>query len=246
MTFRFFETMPRIIGHRGAKGLAPENTLASFKAAADTGTKSVEIDVTATKDDKLVIHHDMSLKRCTNGEGLVLLENLDDLRELDAGSWFSSDFAGEKIPTLEEALISIHEQGMSLNLEIKPTDGWQIPTTVLVADGLRSTSAQDLPILISSFNEDCLTVAKDLLPEYPRGYLTDAIPPDWERRMNVTGSSSFHLYHPFVTKESVRDIQSAGYKFLVYTVNDVDDAKRFLDWGVDAIITDFPDRMLAL
>ncbi|MFT6558637.1 glycerophosphodiester phosphodiesterase family protein [Sneathiella sp.] len=239
----FFDTMPRIIGHRGAKGLAPENTLASFKAAASAGAKSIEIDVTVTKDDKTVIHHDTNLNRCTNGDGPVLLNNFEAVRALDAGSWFAPEFSAEKIPTLAEALELTSELGMSLNLEVKPVDGWQIPTADIVGQQLKDDLPKDYPMLISSFSEEALVRTGHYVPHIPLGYLTDAIPPDWERRLIDTGAASLHVYHPFVTREIVQKVQAAGYKFLVYTVNDEDTATRLLDWNVDAIITDFPDRL---
>ncbi len=246
MTSAFFDTMPRVIGHRGAKGLAPENTLSSFRKAAEVGTKSVEIDVTVTRDNKTIIHHDLSLNRCTSGSGPLLLQDLATLRELDAGSWFGNDWAGEKLPTLSEALTCIHELDMSLNLEIKPVDGWQVPTAQRVGQQLQEELPTGLPLLISSFNEECLTEVHTYVPDIPLGYLTDAIPPDWQARLEKTGSASLHVYDPFVTKDAIRSVQEAGYKFLVYTVNETDRARQLLDWGVDAVITDFPNRLLPL
>jgi len=246
MTAPFFETMPKIIGHRGARGLAPENTLASFKAAADAGAKSVEIDVTVTRDEKTVIHHDMDVARCTDGDGPILLKSLEEVRNLDAGSWYSEQHTGEKIPTLSEALLSMKQLGMSLNLEIKPTDGWQIPTAEIVGRQLHQELQEDFPILLSSFNIEALVTVGKFVPSAPLGYLTEAIPPDWEKRMHESGAASFHCQGHFVTKDIVNAIQKAGYKFVVYTVNDLEYAKQLLSWNVDAIITDYPDKLLPL
>ncbi|MEP3246541.1 MAG: glycerophosphoryl diester phosphodiesterase [Sneathiella sp.] len=246
MTSAFFETMPRIIGHRGAKGLAPENTLSSFRKAAEVGAKSIEIDVTVTQDNGTVIHHDTNLDRCSNGSGPVLLQDLADIEKLDAGSWFGDDWCGEKIPTLTEALQATKALGMSLNLEVKPVEGWQVPTAEIVGRQLQEELSRDLPLLISSFNEEALTITGQYVPDIPLGYLTDAIPPDWEKRLTDTGSASLHCYYPFVTEEAVKAVQAAGFKFLAYTVNDLEIAERFLNWGVDAIITDYPDKLLPL
>lgn len=246
MTAPFFQTMPKIIGHRGARGLAPENTLASFKAAADAGAKSIEIDVSVTRDNQTVIHHDMDVRRCTNGTGPVLTQTLAELKALDAGSWFSDLYVAEKIPTLSEALLSVKQLGLSLNLEIKPCDGWQVPTAEIVGKQLQIELKEDFPILLSSFNIEALVTVGQFLPKVPLGYLTEAIPPDWEKRLRQAGAASFHCQGEFVTKDIVSAVQAAGFKFLVYTVNDVDYARQLLDWNVDAIITDYPDRLLPL
>jgi len=245
MRATFFETMPRIVGHRGACGLAPENTFASFHKAAEIGTKSIEIDVMVTADDHCVICHDMSVDRCTNGKGPVLLKSLNEIKSLDAGSWFSSEYKGEQIPTLAEAIEIVRSHEMSLNLEIKPTDGWQVPTAKLVGQELKEKLPSDLPVLLSSFNIEALVTIGDMLPHLPRGYLADTIPDEWERRLREARADSLHCSHEFVTEDAIKAVKDAGYRFLVFTVNDIERAKQLLDWGVDAIITDFPDRMLS-
>jgi len=241
----FFRQMPKIIGHRGACGLAPENTVASLRAAAATGTTCVEIDVTLTRDSIAVIQHDENVRRCSNGSGPILLKSLDEIKSLDAGSWFSKEFMGEQIPTLKEATDALSQLGMGLNLEIKPTIGWQIPTTEQVAQEILEYWPQDLPLLISSFGVECLIEMNRHIPDIPLGYLTYAIPPDWERRMKEYGCASLHCEKHYITKEHINAIQGAGYRALVYTVNEPEEAKKLLDWGADAIITDFPDRMFA-
>ncbi|MCR9213969.1 MAG: glycerophosphoryl diester phosphodiesterase [Proteobacteria bacterium] len=240
-----FDQMPKVMGHRGACGLAPENTLASIQKAADLGTKFIEIDVCLTQDNVPIIHHDMNVRRCTDGEGPVLLKSLDEIKALDAGSWFSDDFRGERIPTLQEALALISKLGLGLNLEIKPTMGWQLPTAEQVAHELIADLPENMPLLFSSFSEETLRSTSATLPDVPRGYLTEAVPLDWERRLRDTGCASLHCQKEFVTAENVAAVKAAGYKYLVYTVNNVAMAQKFLDWGVDSIITDFPDRMFA-
>ncbi len=246
MTATFFENMPRIIGHRGAKGLAPENTLASFEAAAQAGATSIEVDVTVTQDDCAVIHHDMDLMRCTDGQGPLLLQTLKEIRKLDAGVKFSMEFAGQKIPTMQETLDWVAAHHMSLNLEVKPCDGWQIPTADIVGKELRDTLDPDIPILLSSFSIEALVATGKWVPHLPKGYLTEAIPPDWEKRLYECNAASLHCQQEFATADIIAAVQAAGFKFLVYTVNDSKRAKQLLDWNVDAIITDFPDQMLPL
>jgi glycerophosphoryl diester phosphodiesterase len=243
---KLFERMPKVIGHRGACGHAPENTLASLRRAAALGTSFIEIDVTLTRDNAAIIQHDSDVRRCTNGQGPVLLKSLEEVRALDAGSWFAPEFKGERIPTLAEAIKTVQELGLGLNLEIKPTVGWQIPTAAHVAAELKDHWPEDIPLLISSFGVECLIEVRKTLPDVPLGYLTDAIPPDWDKRMAEYDCASLHCERHYVTKEHITAIRDAGYRVLVYTVNDPEEAKKLLDWGADAIITDFPDLMLPL
>ncbi len=240
-----FDQMPKVMGHRGACGWAPENTLASIRKAADLGTRFIEIDVCLSHDNVPVIHHDMDVRRCTDGEGPILLKTLEEIRSLDAGSWFSSEFRGERIPTLQEALSLISELDLGLNLEIKPTLGWQLPTAEQVARELIVNMPKNMPLLISSFSAETLQSTGTFMPEVPRGYLTEAVPPDWESRLQEAGCASLHCQKEFVTAENVAAVKAAGYRYLVYTVNDVAMARQFLEWGVDSVITDFPDRMFA-
>ncbi|MBO6825769.1 MAG: glycerophosphoryl diester phosphodiesterase [Sneathiella sp.] len=246
MSSSYFENMPRIVGHRGACGHAPENTIASFKAAADLGCKSIEIDGMVTADNEAVVCHDTSVNRCTDGMGAVLLKTLSEIQALDAGSKFDPKFQGEKIPTLEETLRVVHDLGMSLNLEIKPASGWQVETTTRIIEVLKEHRPADMKLMFSSFNIEALEVAQKLAPEIERGYLCEVPPSDWERRLKAVGAASLHCHHSFATKEIIEAVQAAGFKFLVYTVNDPKDAKRLLDWNIDGIITDFPDRMFDL
>jgi glycerophosphoryl diester phosphodiesterase len=243
---KLFQKMPKVVGHRGASGHAPENTLASLRKAAELSTSFVEIDVTLTQDNSAIIQHDADVRRCTNGSGPILLKSLEEVRALDAGSWFSPEFTGEHIPTLREATDILQELGLGLNLEIKPTVGWQIPTAVQVAKELLDYWPEDLPLLISSFAVECLIEVRKHLPEVPLGYLTSVIPPDWEKRMKEYDCASLHCERHYVTEDHINAIRSAGYRVLVYTVNDPEEAKKFLGWGADAVITDFPDRMLGL
>ncbi|EKX39689.1 hypothetical protein GUITHDRAFT_154344, partial [Guillardia theta CCMP2712] len=111
--------LPNIIGHRGAKSVAPENTLASIRAAKRLGCTFVEVDVMLSNDKVACIHHDNTLDRCTNGRGFLWDQNIDALRSLDAGSWFDKEFAGEKLPLLSEVIQTCRDLNLGLNLEIK-------------------------------------------------------------------------------------------------------------------------------
>ncbi|WP_025899490.1 glycerophosphoryl diester phosphodiesterase [Sneathiella glossodoripedis] len=246
MQYPYFNNMPRIIAHRGASGLAPENTLAAIDLAAKLGIRSVEIDVMITADNQCVICHDHNVRRCTNGEGKVRLKTLSEIKELDAGSWFSSEFKGEKIPTLSEAMKLIAEREMSVNLEIKPLDGWQVPTAEIVCAELKRLQSQLPPLLISSFNIESLQVVNKLLPDVPIGYLSDTLPHNWKERLSAVNAASLHMDCDFINRDIVNEVHEASIRLLTYTLNDPAKAKQFLGWGVDGIITDFPDRMSEL
>ena len=145
--------MTKIFAHRGSKGTHPENTLASFKEAVRVGSDGIELDVHLTKDGHLVVIHDETVDRTTNGTGEIRSLTLAEIKELDAGSWFHNKYAGEKIPTLEEVLLLLTELGFNgqLNIELK-TDVIQYKG--LVEKCLALQSAKDWPfaIVYSSFN----------------------------------------------------------------------------------------------
>lgn len=243
MTHSILDQLPQVMGHRGACGHAPENTLSSIEIAATLGAKFVEIDVCLTKDNIAILHHDTYVDRCTDGHGPVLLKTLEEIKLLDAGMRFSATFTGEKIPTLKEAISIIEKLGLGLNLELKPCRGWQVPTTEFVVAELQNLLPNNVPLLVSSFNIEALVILGSLMPDVPLGYLTEAIPPDWERRLADAGCASLHCRKEFVTKENVAAVKAAGYKFLAYTVNEPEMANQFLNWGVDSVITDYPDRL---
>ena len=126
--------IPKVIGHRGAKAYAPENTLPSIETAADLGVEWVELDVKLTKDNVPIIFHDEGLDRTTSGTGLVAQTNYEDLRDLDAGSWFGDSFSSVRIPTLEEAVDILLKHNLGLNLEIKPCPGREKETAEIALD----------------------------------------------------------------------------------------------------------------
>ncbi len=165
--------LPKIIGHRGACGYAPENTLKSIKTAADMGCTWVELDVKLTKDDVAIIFHDDELDRTTNGSGLVMNATYEEIKQLEAGSWFADSFAGIKIPTLEETLELLIDLDLGLNLEIKPCAGREIVTAEAALDILSRYWDETDKLLISSFSHVSLETAKEMAPEWHRGLLLD-------------------------------------------------------------------------
>ncbi len=240
-----FPRPPRIIGHRGAAGSAPENTLASIREAARQGARWVEFDAKLTADDAIVLLHDDELGRTTSGTGPAAKQSLAQIRELDAGSWFAEKFRDARVPTLKEATAALVDLDLGCNVEIKPCPGREVETGEIVMRELAGLWAKhgDLP-LVSSFSRDCLVAARRLAPNWPMGVLFNDQPADWLDWAARIGSMSVHCSHKTLTSSWAMAIKSSGFLLLVYTVNEVDLAHRLFDWGVDSIFTDMPGRLL--
>lgn len=236
---------PFVIGHRGSPRTAPENTLASFRQAARDGATWVEFDVSLTSDGRAVIFHDDDLDRTSDGTGPLAATPFDALRSLDAGSWFGPAFAGEPVPTLEEALELFRETGLSFNMEIKPDRGREVETAeVALAIARDCWPADAPPPLISSFSRASVATAKEVQPGWPRDLLFDRVTEDWKEVGAQLGVISFGANHLHLTAADVAAMHDAGYGVMAYTVNDVERAKTLKSWGVDGLFTDIPAEML--
>jgi glycerophosphoryl diester phosphodiesterase len=235
---------PKIIGHRGACGYAPENTLASIQAAADMGVEWVEIDVKLTADDIPIIMHDDNLLRTTNMDADVKDTPYSTIKELDVGSWFGDSFIGETIPTLEQAVELITELDLGLNLEIKPCAGREVETTQVVLDEMSRIWDDHDKILISSFSHVSLETAVEMLHgDWAIGYLFDDIPDkrqDMAKHLNAK-TINVNGNNPNITRDFIEDIIDEGYGILAYTINNPMRAKELIQWGVDGVFTDVPD-----
>jgi len=237
-------TFPRFMGHRGAAGLAPENTLASIRKAADLGAPWVEFDVMLTGDGVPVLFHDDSLKRLAGLDVLMAETPYGTVATLDAGSWFDPVFAGEPIPTLEAALALTEELGIHPNIEIKPTPGRDVDTAQAVVEVTeRCWNPSRPPPFISSFSHMSLAVAKVLRPQWPRGCIVHEIPVDWPVVLQALDCTSFHVNCKYLDWQTVAMVKSAGYKVAAFTVNSGTQARELIDAGVDSVITDRPDEI---
>jgi len=164
----------QVIGHRGAAAYAPENTLEGIHTAADMGIDWVELDVKLTKDDVPILFHDEDLSRTTNGSGLVRETTYDDIKQLEAGSWFGESFTGIKIPTLEEAIEDLVNRNLGLNLEIKACAGREVETAEAALDVLSQYWDDHNRLLISSFDPASLEAAQHVANDWHRGLLLGA------------------------------------------------------------------------
>ncbi|NMG15614.1 glycerophosphodiester phosphodiesterase [Aromatoleum bremense] len=241
-------TLPRpwplapVLAHRCGGVLAPENTLAGLAAAAGAGCGGVEFDVMLSGSSSPVLIHDETLERTTDGHGRVALTRDENLRVLDAGTWFDARFTGERVPTLEEAAARCISLGLSVNLEIKPAAGQDEETARVVAcrAGHLWAGAAVAPLL-SSFSELALQVAAQLAPHLLRGLLVDRVPPDWLQRCHRAGAAALHADARYLDRPTVIEAREAGLWVATYTVNDPSRAQTLFDWGVDCVITDRPD-----
>lgn len=234
--------MPSVIGHRGACGCAPENTLISLHTAADMGCKWVEIDVKLTKDFVPIIMHDDTLDRTTSGHGFVKDTNYRDLTELDAGHWFGDSFIGTKIPTLEEAIDVILQRRMGVNLEIKPCAGREVDTAEVMLDFISKIWDEPSQILISSFSYVALETAMDMAPHFARGLLLESQPdPNWPDMIEYFTPHTINFSADSIAREFVEDLMDYQLPLYAYTVNDQQTSLQLRQWGVDGFFTNMPD-----
>jgi glycerophosphoryl diester phosphodiesterase len=231
--------LPRLIGHRGAAAVAPENTIASIRRASQLGASWVEFDVKLTREGVPILMHDDRLERTTSGRGCVADHTLAAIRELDAGAWFAPAFAGEAVPTFEDALAACAELGLGINVEIKPCPGREEETAHAALDVLRTHWAADRSRpLISSFAHLCLAVAREQAPDLPRGYLCSRLPRDWTAELERYGCATLHADHRRIRGAQLAELRAAGVPVLLYTVNDPRRVQKLLELGVTAVFTD--------
>lgn len=226
-----------VIGHRGARGHAPENTLLGIDTGIALGAPWVEFDVQLHPSGALLVFHDLTLDRTTNGSGFLADQPLAALRALDAG-------AGQTIPTLQEVL-DLVDQRVGVNIELKSAGG----TAEAVAAVIRSYVDAGWPVdkfLVSSFHLPELWEFKQLAPEIPIGALLCGVPLDWAGCALELGAATLNLSSEFVDPRLVADAHAHGIKVYVYTVNDVAEMRLLRRMGVDGVFTDHPDRALAL
>lgn len=236
-------TYPRILAHRGGGVLAPENTMAALRKGYEMGFRGVEFDVMATRDDGLILMHDDYLGRTVAGAGSIGDLTVSDLLALDAGSWFSANYAGERIPLFAEAARYCVSSGIFMNVEIKPVPGQETRTAELVAQ-FCSVLPPD-SVLLSSFSLDALKVVKQMAPSIPRAWLVDAVQHDWQQTLAMLDSDTIHANAKSLAYSTVKALKAEGIKLLCYTVNDPVQARALFDAGVDALCTDRLDLIVS-
>jgi glycerophosphoryl diester phosphodiesterase len=236
-----------VTAHRGFSGKAPENTLAAFRTAIEAGCDMIELDVHLTRDGEVVVIHDDTLERTTSGRGTVAGKTLAELRGLDAGAWFDSRFSGERIPALAEVL-ALARGRIRINIELKR--GKNFPYTMEeLADRTLSvveTAGMVDRVLFSSFAPaavDRIRVRNPLLS------VALIVEKPWRKPEEAGGGKIYPVLNCRTTVlngENIRRAHARGIRVHVWTVNTEQEMARFISLGVDGIITNHPDRLIAL
>ncbi|GAA0443860.1 glycerophosphodiester phosphodiesterase [Lentibacillus halophilus] len=232
-----------IFAHRGASSLAPENTMPSFKLAYELGAEGIETDVHLTRDNETVLMHDEHLKRTTNGHGYIKNFTYEQLQKLDAGSWFSSDYAGVSILTLGTLLNWVRNKSLYLNLELKNNKIDYKYLEHLVYEQVKQYRLTNRTILSTS-NPHSIKRLR-LLSDSPNiGFLRSKRAKNLVGYTEKLGAGSLHINHRLLSPRLLRQSDEANMPLRVYTVNRPDIMRRCFQSGCDAIITDVPHTAL--
>jgi glycerophosphoryl diester phosphodiesterase len=233
-----------IVAHRGASRYAPENTLAAFRLALDQGVRAVECDVRLTKDDHLVVIHDATVDRTTDGSGLVSALSLDTVRGMDAGRWFGAEFAGERVPLLEEVLRLVRGRAL-IQVEIKndpiPCAGIEARVVgALVGCGIEDDA------LVISFDHQSVRAVRGLRPDITTGILYAARLVDPVAAAHGAGATALCLDWAYLDRELVAQARGARLGVCVWTVDHEAAFRRCQELGVDAVASNDPPLLLRL
>jgi len=239
-----------VIAHRGASGIAPENTLAAFRKAVELGAGFIETDLQLSRDARLVALHDDTLERTTNGSGPVSSKALEELRRLDAGSWFRASgheadprFAGERIPTIEEILAFGREHEIGLFLEVKPTGPSGAEHAIV---GALHACGEVPRSVVLSFSPSVIKRVRQLEPLAVTGFLFgDRLPAAVATAVDA-GARQLLPRTDRVTRELVTEAHAHDLRVVAWTANTSEEMQKLISAGVDGIITNYPDRLVEL
>ncbi|MFP3388865.1 glycerophosphodiester phosphodiesterase [Brevibacillus sp. SIMBA_040] len=234
------------MAHRGWSGKAPENTLAAIRLAlSEPGITAMEIDVQLSRDGVPVLIHDFTLERTTTGSGLVMDHTLEELRGLDAGSWFGEEFSSERIPTLEEALLAVKGR-LTLNIELKATSDMYPGIAEKVLELLAKYDMKQ-EVYITSFDHDLIRQVRQLDQEVVTGLIVLGRPVLMLEQMEEAGATILSMGYPYLTRELALAAMEKGYKVIAWTLDDSREIRTVMSWHADMqICTNHPDRMLGL
>lgn len=224
------------IAHRGDSGNFPENTAAAFRAAADAGADMCELDVQATRDGAVVVMHDDSVDRTTDGAGAVAALTLAEMKRLDAGSWRGERFAGERVPTLEEVFAAVGGR-LGLNIEIK-----EGAVERRVCEIIRANRALENS-LVSSFEWGALRAVREIDPQVRVALLAEEDPARLLDAASAMGAYAVNPRFDMTTVEFCADAHARGLAVLVWTVDAPEAMRILISYGVDGIMTNYPARL---
>jgi glycerophosphoryl diester phosphodiesterase len=235
-----------VIGHRGAMGHCPENTMASFQRGLELGADWIELDVHLTADGELAVIHDETVDRTTDGHGLVKDHTLAELKQLDAGGWFGPEYAGQRIPTLDEVLAWAHAHATIVDIEIKNAPIYYAGIEEAVVAALdRSAMAEQ--VIVISFDHAAVKRIKALDARVATGVLYSGRPVD--AGLHLAGQADADGLFPhwaYVTRADVQAAHAAGLSVAPWSTSDPNVLRRLIAAGVDAIGTNHPDVLREL
>ncbi len=233
-----------VFGHRGAMAQAPMNTLTAFELAREQGADGIELDVQVSRDGHLVVIHDDAVDSTTDGKGRVADLTLDELKRLDAGSWFADRFAGQRIPTLDE-VFDAFGNAMLINVEIKASRDSLDRIEKRLADCLRRHNMRE-QVIISCFDPVILRRVRGMMPMVMMGFLYQPdMPAEHYLPLKKLWHEARHPRHDMVDEEYMNWARTYDYYVNVWTVNDAERALHLKRLGVNSIITDEPGRIIS-
>lgn len=231
-----------IVGHRGVAGRYPENTKVSIEAAINLGLDWVEVDVQPTKDDQLVICHDHTINRCSDGSARIDKLTLKQLKEYDFGAWFNAEFANQTLLTLEELLTLAKTHNLKLNLEIKVDRHDVQKVCELLKAQLAKNNVDPCDVVLSSFSHAVIRQLNQLLPQYRLGVLCNRLDKKTKTLLKEVDAFSCNINYRWANKQQIEQLKHDGYQVWSYTVNNPNSLKHLPN--LDAIFSDFPERFL--
>jgi glycerophosphoryl diester phosphodiesterase len=232
---------PYVVGHRGAMGHAPENTLASFRKGVELGAPLLELDVHLSADGRLVVIHDETVDRTTDGAGRVRDLTVDEIRRLDAGSWFGPDFAGEPVPLLDEVLAWARGRaGLVIELKLGPV--WYAGIEQALVTALERQAAE-AEVLVISFDHFAVRRVKQLAPAVKTAIMYAGRPLDPVGMARAAGADAVRPDQYTVTGEDVAACHAAGLAVIPWTVNDAASMRRMVELGVDGMSSNYPELL---
>lgn len=231
------------IAHRGASGYAPENTLVAFRRAVAQGVSFIETDLHLTRDAHFVAIHDENVDRTTNGHGPIQNMTLAEVRRLDAGSWFASEFMGERVPTLDDVLEFARKNDVVFYLELKPSGFWGGEHALI--SQLRNSTEIARSVIIS-FDPAILANLHKIEPTVMTGLLYDGKLDDPFSKALEIGARQLAVRGDLITPNFLQHARSLDLQVVCWTVNSPAHMRMLMDAGVDGIMSDYPDRLLSV
>lgn len=239
---------PLLVAHRGASGYAPENTMAAFRLALEMKVDGIELDVHMARDGSIVVIHDLTVDRTSNGRGRVGAMTLPELQSLDAGSWFNAafpkkarpEYAGQQIPTLHEVIELVRNRAR-LYIEMKDPDLYPDSLESELLSIVRQHEMQDRVVFLS-FNQRALRRMRELDPAIPIALLTSRLTGDPVKSALSLHASGLAVLHKRLTPALVEKVLGSGLSLIAWTVDSPKDLGRMIEAQVNSIITNYPDR----